>query len=336
MKNKSTKLILGPMAGVTDLPFRMLCREFGADEVVTEMVSAKAIYYKNKNTEALLRSDPREMPVRVQLFGSDPEICADMALRLEEMNCWSAIDFNMGCPVPKIVNNGEGSALMKDELLAGKIIEAMAKKLSIPVTVKIRAGFDKNHKNAPAFAKTLEHAGASEITVHGRTREEYYGGKADLDIIKAVKEAVSIPVCGNGDIVDAESAEHMLEYTGCDSLMIARGALGRPYIFGTIGSGPNVPLVDNFTTTAHLSTVGTLGPDPIVPPAVPLRDLILRHLQMEVEYNGEFMAIREMRKHIAWYTQGLAGSAAFRNNINQIEELSELKEYIVKYFEKLA
>lgn len=317
MENRQIKLILGPMAGVTDLPFRLICREFGADEVVTEMVSAKAIYYRNKNTEALLRSDPAETPVRVQLFGSDPDICADMALRLEDMGCWSAIDFNMGCPVPKIVNNGEGSALMKDEKLAGKIVETMAKKLHLPVTVKIRAGFDKEHKNAPAFARVLEASGASGITVHGRTREEYYGGKADWDIIRDVKEAVKIPVCGNGDVVDAESAVAMAEHTGCDSIMIARGALGRPWVFSqarTSGSDHRVPVMDR--------------PD--------IKELILKHLMMEVDYNGEFTAIREMRKHIAWYTQGLPGSAAFRCSVNQIEDLGELKEYIVNYFEKLS
>ena len=222
--------ILAPMAGVCDLPFRLLCKEKGAAMVCTEMVSAKAIYYNNKNTKELLTIDKNEGPVSLQLFGSEPKLMAEMAKRIEEIP-FDILDFNMGCPVPKVVNNGEGSALMKNPVLAGHIIEAMVNAISKPVTVKIRAGFDAEHINAVEIAKIAENSGAAAITVHARTREQYYSGKADREIIRLVKEAVTIPVIGNGDIDCYESAKHMLEYTGCDGVAIGRGAEGNPWIF---------------------------------------------------------------------------------------------------------
>ena len=292
------------MAGVTDLPFRMLCREQGADFLFTEMVSAKAVLYGNRNTDLLLRTDPAEGPTAVQLFGSDPRICAEIALRLEDAG-WKYIDFNMGCPVPKIVNNGEGSALMKDPQLAAEIISAVTDRVSVPVSVKIRAGFDSEHINAPEMAVLLEQAGACAITVHARTREQYYHGKADWSIIRSVKEKVGIPVIGNGDVDSPDEAERMAAETGCDAVMIARGALGNPWVF----SGK-------------------------IPEPCELMEMMLRHLELQVSFDGEYAGVREMRKHLAWYTHGMKNSGAFRDEINRIEEYSVLKERIIRFFEK--
>ena len=233
-------IALAPMAGVTDLPFRLLCKEQGCGLMYTEMVSAKALLYKNRNTKPLLETRPEEEPVAVQLFGSDPEIMSEMALQLEE-GPYAIIDVNMGCPVPKIVNNGEGSALMKDPKLAEQILTAMVKKLHKPVTVKFRKGFNDSNINAVEFAKMAESCGVAAVAVHGRTREQYYSGKADWDIIRQVKEAVSIPVWGNGDVFTPEDAKRMKEETGCDGIMVGRGAKGNPWLFKRI-----LPYLENF------------------------------------------------------------------------------------------
>ncbi|MCM1136842.1 MAG: tRNA dihydrouridine synthase DusB [Clostridium sp.] len=302
-------LILAPMAGVTDLPFRLLCREHGAGLVCMEMVSAKAIYFRNKNTEELMAIHEGERPVSLQLFGSDADIVSAMAEKIEERP-FDILDINMGCPVPKVVNNGEGSALMKNPKLAEEIIAKTVKAVRKPVTVKIRKGFDENSANAVEIAKIAEDCGAAAVAVHGRTREQYYGGKADWDIIARVKEAVKIPVIGNGDVTDGPSAKAMLEQTGCDGLMVGRAARGNPWIFEKIAH--------------YLKTGETLaaGKDKEA------RDTILRHAAMCLEHKGEYTAVREMRKHIAWYTSGYPNSAAFRRNINEIESFEELERAV--------
>ena len=296
---------LAPMAGVTDLPFRLLCKEQGCGLMCTEMVSAKALLYKNRNTKPLLETRPEESPIAVQLFGSDPDIMSEMALMLEE-GPYAVIDVNMGCPVPKIVNNGEGSALMKNMKLAEKILTAMARKLHKPLTVKFRKGFNDASVNAVEFARMAESCGVAAVAVHGRTREQYYSGKADWDIIRRVKEAVSIPVIGNGDIFTPEDAKRMVEETGCDGLMIARGAKGNPWLFSRIN---------------HYLDTGELLPPPS---KEEVNAMILRHCRLQIEFKGEYTAMREMRKHVAWYTAGYPHSSALRNDINQVSTLEEL------------
>lgn len=303
--------ILAPMAGVCDLPFRLLCKEKGAAMVCTEMVSAKAIYYNNKNTKELLTIDKNEGPVSLQLFGSEPKLMAEMAKRIEEIP-FDILDFNMGCPVPKVVNNGEGSALMKNPVLAGHIIEAMANAISKPVTVKIRAGFDAEHINAVEIAKIAENSGAAAITVHARTREQYYSGKADREIIRLVKEAVSIPVIGNGDIDCYESANHMLEYTGCDGVAIGRGAEGNPWIFEELNAK-------------------YAGLDYNKPSLEEVKEMIMRHAKMLIDYKGEYIGIREMRKHAAWYTAGFKGASKLRGRLNEASSIESLEEIIMGF-----
>lgn len=302
-------LVLAPMAGVTDLSFRLLCREQGAGLLCMEMVSAKAIRYKNKNTEALLEIDPKENPVSLQLFGSDPDIISSVAQEIEERP-FDILDINMGCPVPKIVNNGEGSALMKNPKLAGEIIEKTVRAIKKPVTVKIRKGFDEDSVNAVEMARVAEAAGAAAIAVHGRTREQYYSGKADWDIIRQVKEAVSIPVIGNGDLRSAVDVCSMAEQTGCDGFMIGRGAQGNPWIFGQILSyfrGGDYPQKPSWDETA---------------------DMILRQARMMLEHKGEYTAIREIRKHAAWYTGGYPHSSRLRRKINYIETYAALEDLL--------
>lgn len=309
-------IALGPMAGVTDLPFRILCKEQGVGLIYTEMVSAKGIFYNNKNTEELLRVEESERPVALQLFGSDPRIMSEMAKRIEERN-FDILDINMGCPVPKIVNNGEGSALMKNPILAGQIVEAVTKAIKKPVTVKIRRGFLKDECSAPEFAKVLEQSGAAAIAVHGRTREQYYSGKADWDVIKQVKEVVKVPVIGNGDIFTPIDAKSMLEETGCDGVMIARGARGNPWIFNQ--------------TKEYLKT-GILLPKPSFDEVI---EMIKRHAAILTKVKGEYIGIREMRKHIAWYTTGYKGSAKLRGQINEIETMEQLLVLMERYRESL-
>ncbi len=302
-------VILAPMAGVTDLPFRLLCKEQGAALVCTEMVSAKAILYNNKNTKALLEMHPDEAPVSLQLFGSDPEIISDMAKRIEELP-FAILDINMGCPVPKVVNNGEGSALMKNPKLAGEIVSAVSKAIKKPVTVKIRSGFDKDHINAVEMAKIMEDSGAAAIAVHGRTREQYYSGEADWEIIARIKEAITIPVIGNGDVTDCDSAAELLKQTGCDGIMIGRAARGNPWIFRQV--------------TAYLDD-GTILPPPT---SEERKAMILRHGRLQLEHKGEYTGVREMRKHVSWYTAGMPHSAQLRQRVNAVEKFSELVELI--------
>ena len=302
-------LILAPMAGVTDLPFRVLCKEQGAGLICMEMVSAKGIYYNNKNTESLLAIDEREHPVSLQLFGSDPEIMSEMAKRIEHRP-FDILDINMGCPVPKVVNNGDGSALMKNPLLAGEIIEKTAKAIKKPLTVKIRKGFDDAHVNAVEMAHIAEESGAAAIAVHGRTREQYYSGKADWEIIRKVKEAVKIPVIGNGDIFTPQDAYRMQQETGCDGLMIARGAQGNPWIFAQIN---------------HFLETGEKLPKPSPKEMV---DMVLRHAKMQIAFKGEFTGMREMRKHAAWYTGGYKHASRLRSLLNEVETYEQLEELL--------
>ena len=301
--------VLGPMAGVTDLPFRLLCKEQGAGLLCMEMVSAKGIFYNNKNTESLLQIHPEEVPVSLQFFGSDPKIVSEMAKRVEERP-FSILDINMGCPVPKVVRNGEGSALMKNPKLVYELVSATVKAIKKPVTVKIRKGFDDEHINAVEIAEIIEEAGAAAVAVHGRTREQYYSGKADWEIIRQVKEAVSIPVIGNGDVTSGEKAIAMREQTGCDGVMIGRGAQGNPWIF------------------SELLEYERTGRLPDRPDVEEIKQTMLRHARLQIEYKGDFTGIREMRKHVAWYTKGLHGAARLRDRINQVESYAELENLL--------
>ncbi len=304
-------VFLAPMAGITDLPFRLLCKEQGCDVMVTEMVSAKAIYYGNKNTVPIMEIREEEHPIGIQLFGSEPELMGEMAHKIEGKG-YAFIDINMGCPVPKIVNNKEGSALMLRPELAAGIVSRVAGKVSLPVTVKIRKGFDEDHVNAVEFARLMEKSGASAITVHPRTRNQYYHGKADWDIIRRVKEAVSIPVIGNGDICCWKDALQMRRETGCDGIMIGRGAKGNPWIFREVKAALR-------------------GEDiPPRPDAGEVKAMLLKHAALSVEIKGEYTGMREMRKHTAWYTAGMFGSARIREEVNRVTRYRELEELIVK------
>ena len=306
---------LAPMAGVTDLPFRILCKEMGCGLVYSEMVSAKGILYDNKNTTELLEIDPKERPVAVQLFGSDPEILGAMAKKIEQYPI-DIIDVNMGCPAPKIVKNGEGSCLMKTPELVGKIVKSLVESQSKPVTIKFRKGFDDDHINAVEIAKIAEANGASAVAVHGRTREQYYSGKADWDIIKQVKAAVNIPVIGNGDVFTPQDAKNLFEHTGCDAIMVGRGAQGNPWIFKRI---------------LHYLETGELLPEPTAEEKV---EKALRHSQMLIDYKGEYIGVREMRKHMAWYMKGLPGAAELRGKLNHAENMEQLEVLLRGYLEQ--
>lgn len=307
-------LALGPMAGVTDLPFRVLCKEQGADLIYTEMVSAKGIYYKNKNTDALLEVREDERPVALQLFGSDPDIMGSMAAVIEHRN-FDILDINMGCPVPKVVNNGEGSALLKTPELAGKVVNSIARSINKPVSVKFRIGYEDVDQNIVDFAKRMEASGAKLIAVHGRTRAQYYSGSANWEVIRHIKEAVSIPVLGNGDVFTPQDAKAILDQTGCDGIMIARGVRGNPWLFKQI--------------KAYLET-GELIPKPDCEELV---EMVLRHGKLQVEWKGENIGIKEMRKHVAWYTTGYKNSAKLRGRVNEINTYEDLEDVMYAFLE---
>ena len=303
--------VLAPMAGVTDMPFRTLCKEQGAGLICMEMISAKAISFHNKNTIALMKIDPCEHPVSMQLFGSEPELMAEVAKSIEDKD-FDILDINMGCPVPKVVNNGEGSALLKNPELIVQIIKSVSSAIQKPVTVKVRIGFENAPVDIVEIARRAEDAGAAAIAVHGRTRQQYYSGTADWDIIRQVKEAVSIPVIGNGDVDSPLKAEALLKQTGCDGAMIGRAVRGNPWIFREMN---------------HYFQTGELLPRPS---SEEIREMILRHARAQIALKGEFTGIREMRKHVAWYTAGMRHSAGLRRASNTIESYEALQELLMK------
>lgn len=306
-------VFMAPMAGVTDKPYRTICMEMGCGLVYSEMVSAKGLFYNSANTEKLMDCESGCGPYAIQLFGSEPEIMAGMAKKIEDMP-FDIIDVNMGCPAPKIVKNGDGSALMKNVSLAGEIISAMVQSQKKPVTVKFRKGFDEETINAVEFAKAMEKVGAAAVAVHGRTREQYYSGKADWDIIKEVKKAVNIPVIGNGDITSPQTAKAMFDYTDCDAIMIGRASEGNPWIFKRI---------------THYINTGELLPEPT---NMEKAETVIQHAKMLIDFKGEYIGVREMRRHLAFYTKGMPQASAMRAEINTVMNMNDIEFLVNKYF----
>lgn len=302
-------VFLAPMAGITDLAYRLICKEFGAGLVYTEMISAKGIYYNDEKTKLLTQIDEKERPVAIQIFGSDADIMANVAKRMSEKA--DIIDINMGCPAPKVVKNDDGSKLMLNPALIDEITYKVVKNSTVPVTVKIRKGWNDENVNAVEIAKILEKNGVSAVAVHGRTREQFYSGIADWDIIKKVKESVNIPVIGNGDIIDIDSANKMIEYTGCDAIMVGRAALGKPWIFKEIIEQNKIDMKQE-----------------------ELYKIIKKHYDLLSELKGEYIAVREMRKHISWYIKGLPLATQIRNQINMLESKDEVLELLYMYLVK--
>ncbi|MDU4934089.1 MAG: tRNA dihydrouridine synthase DusB [Peptostreptococcaceae bacterium] len=308
------KVFLSPMAGVTDLPFRLICKEQNCGMLYTEMINGKALCYDDENTKKMLKIEDEEHPVAVQIFGSDPEF---MGRAAEIMNAYpnEILDINMGCPAPKVVKNGDGSALMRNPKLAEEVLKSVVKNSTKPVTLKIRKGWDDNSVNAVEIAKIAEASGISALAIHGRTREQYYSGKADWDIITEIKNAINIPVIGNGDVFTVEDARNMLDKTGCDAIMIGRGAQGNPWIFKRIN---------------HYMETGEILPEPTLEEKI---NTAVKHLNLAVREHGEYVAVREMRKHIAWYLKGLKGSAKVRDEINKITSYEEVVSRLNEYME---
>ncbi len=303
-------VVLAPMAGITDLPFRILCKEFGVGYMYTELISAKGLMYENENTHKLLETDKKERPVAVQIFGSDKKVLSHVAKKLDSED-FDILDINMGCPAPKIIRNGEGSALMKNPKLIGEIVRSVVDSTTKPVTVKIRKGFDLDSVNAVEVAQIAEYNGASCVAVHGRTRSQFYSGHSDIEIIKSVKESVNIPVIGNGDITNEEEAKYMLDYTGCDAIMIGRASEGNPWIFREI---------------IHYLETGHKLPKPSIEEKVMLS---LRHAKMLIDYKGDYTGVREMRKHIGWYTKCMPKSAELRGKINKAETYEDIEKLML-------
>ena len=306
------KVFLSPMAGVTDLPFRLICKEQDCGMLYTEMINAKALCYDDQNTKKMLKIEEEEHPVAVQIFGSDPAFMGGAAEILNEYPN-EILDINMGCPAPKVIKNGDGSALMKNPKLAEEVLKSVVKNSKKPVTLKIRKGWDDNNINAVEIAKIAEASGISALAIHGRTREQYYSGKADWDIIAKIKESINIPVIGNGDVFEVEDAINMINKTNCDAIMIGRGAQGNPWIFKRIN---------------HYMKTGQILPEPTGEEKI---NTALKHLKLAIDEHGEYVAVREMRKHIAWYLKGLRGSARLRDEINKIESYEEVVNKLRDY-----
>lgn len=308
------EVFLSPMAGVTDLPFRTICKEKGCGMLYTEMINAKALCYDDENTKKMLRMDKDEHPVAVQIFGSDPEFMGKAAIIMNQYPN-EILDINMGCPAPKVIKNGDGSALMRNPKLAAEVLTAVVKNSEKPVTLKIRKGWDDDSVNAVEIAKIAEECGISALAIHGRTREQFYSGKADWDIIAEIKQAINIPVIGNGDVFEVEDAVNMLEKTKCDAIMIGRGAQGNPWIFNRIN---------------HYMKTGEILPEPTLEEKI---TTAIRHMNLAVAEHGDYVAVREMRKHIGWYLKRLKNSAKYRDQINKITDYKEVITMLEEYMQ---